>query len=68
MGVMSTGLDTQVLETLEQRRGDWKRIADGSGVSYSWISQFARGRIPNPGYATLTKLREYLKSAPKKDA
>lgn len=57
---MSTALDTEVLHALEKRRGDWKRIADESGVSYSWISKFANGHIPNPGFKTLSDLRAYL--------
>ncbi len=57
---MSTQLDTEVLRLLEARRGEWKQIADGSGVSYSWLSKFANGHIDNPGFATLTKLHGYL--------
>lgn len=57
---MNTELDTEVRAMLQQRRGDWKRIAADAEVSHSWISQFVRGLIPNPGYATLKKLREHL--------
>lgn len=57
---MTPELDTEVRAMLEQRRGDWKRIAADAEVSHSWISQFVRGLIPNPGYATLKKLREHL--------
>lgn len=60
---MSTALDTEVLQALENRRGDWKRIAEESGVSYSWISKFANGHIPNPGFKTLSDLRVYLLGA-----
>lgn len=28
-----------------------------AGISHSWISQFVRHKIPNPGYATLRRLR-----------
>jgi len=59
---MSTELDIEVRTLLEQRRGDWKRIAADAEVSHSWISQFVRGLIPNPGYVTLKKLREHLVS------
>ena len=58
---MSTpGLDVEVRELLEKRRGDWPRIAKGGGVSHSWISQFVRQKIPNPGYATLRALWRYM--------
>jgi transcriptional regulator with XRE-family HTH domain len=53
-------LDVEVRELLESRRGQWQQIADGAKVSHSWISQFVRGKIPNPGFATLTSLRDYL--------
>jgi transcriptional regulator with XRE-family HTH domain len=61
-------LDTEVRDLLESRRGDWKQIAAESKVSYSWISQFVRGKIPNPGFATLTQLRDYLLNATAKAA
>jgi transcriptional regulator with XRE-family HTH domain len=60
IGVMSTALDIEVRAALEARRGDWKRIAEDSGVSYSWISKFVNGHIPNPGFATLRDLHARL--------
>jgi len=60
MAPMNASLDTEVLLSLERRKGEWKRIADESGVSYSWISKFANGHIPNPGFQTLVGLRDYL--------
>ena len=61
---MSTQLDVEVRAALEARRGDWPQIADEAGVSHSWISQFVRNKIPNPGFATLMKLRQHLVPAP----
>lgn len=61
---MDTDLDTQVRELLEKRRGDWPTIATASGVSYSWLSQFVRAKIPNPGYVTLKKLHAVLVELP----
>jgi transcriptional regulator with XRE-family HTH domain len=55
-----TRLDDEVREMLLKHRGDWRRIADEAGISRSWISQFCRHLIPNPGYVTLTKLRAVL--------
>jgi hypothetical protein len=57
---METELDIEVRRLLEARRGEWKRIAAEAGVSYSWISQFVRDLIPNPGYTTLRDLRAHL--------
>lgn len=62
---MSQHLDTQVKALLIRRRGEWAEIAAGSQVSYSWLSKFANGHIPNPGFATLRKLYDYLKPARK---
>jgi hypothetical protein len=60
---MSENLDTEVLSLLMERKGEWKRIADHSNVSYSWISKFVNGHIPNPGYTTLRDLQRTLKAA-----
>lgn len=57
---MSTDLDVQVRRLLEARRGDWGSIASAADVSHSWISQFVRGLIPNPGFNTLRKLHTHL--------
>lgn len=59
-GAMNDQLDTNIRAKLEQRRGDWPRIAEASSVSHSWISQFVRGKIPNPGYATLKRISSAL--------
>lgn len=55
-GRMSTNLDEELRQALESHRGDWAAIAARSGVSYSWLSKFVNGHIPNPGYETLKKL------------
>ena len=60
---MDIELDTQVREALQQRRGDWPQIAAKAEVSHSWISQFVRHKIPNPGYATLKRLHAELVTA-----
>ena len=57
---MKVDLDTRVKALLEKRKGDWRSIADESNVSYSWLSKFVNGYIPNPGYTTLKGLHEYL--------
>ncbi len=63
---MNTPLDVEVRAALERKRGVWRRVAADTGVSYSWISQFVRNKIPNPGYATLVKLRDELAKKPAK--
>jgi len=66
---MTTDLDAEVKRQLEERRGHWPAIAIEAGISHSWISQFVRGRIPNPGYVTLKHLHAALsKTAPTREA
>jgi len=48
---------------LLERRGEWPNIAEQADVSHSWISKFVNKRIPNPGYATLARLNEFMNSA-----
>ncbi len=52
-----------VRKGLEARRGDWKEIAAKAGVSHSWISQYVRGLIDNPGYRTLSSIQQALTDA-----
>ena len=40
-------------ELLNKCRGNWAAVEKQSGVSYSWLSKFARCEIPNPGVETL---------------
>lgn len=53
-------LHIKLRDRLADARGQWRAIAEASGISYSWLSQFARGIITNPGYVTLCKLRPAL--------
>lgn len=43
----------EVRARLHERKGHWVQIGKASGVSYSWLSQFARGKITNPTINTL---------------
>jgi transcriptional regulator with XRE-family HTH domain len=53
----------QTINQLQERKGDWVEIAQRADVSYSWITKFAQGKIPNPGILTLNKLSQILKQA-----
>lgn len=64
---MSTSFDVEVRQLLAARKGDWQAVAEKSGVSYSWLSKFVNGHIPNPGFGTLTKLHAHL-TAPAAEA
>lgn len=67
MGVMSTSDNVsadEIKAALQARRGDWPAISYGAKVSYSWLSKFVNGHIPNPGVATLQKLKAYFAEYP----
>lgn len=64
---MSTDLDVRIRAALVERKGQWLQIAASCDVSHSWISQFVRNKIPNPGYGTLKRL-EALVLAPAAEA
>lgn len=54
---MSTqNIESDLRARLNARRGDWAAVAKESGVSYSWISKFVNGHIPNPGLRTLERI------------
>lgn len=55
---MATGmhLDTELRLQVRALRGEWPAIAQHADVSLSWMSQFCRGKIPNPGIQTLRQL------------
>jgi hypothetical protein len=59
-GMNLPSLDIEVRDELDRRRGEWRVIARNADVSHSWISQFVRRKIPNPGYATLMRLHAEL--------
>jgi len=40
--------------------GKYSVIADESGVTYSWLTKFADGRITNPTIANIHKLQNFF--------
>ena len=54
----------ELRERLEKRKGDWPRIASTADISHSWLSQFVRHKIPNPGLETLSRLAAALDAVP----
>jgi len=45
---------------LNKQRGQWLMLTTNSGISYSWLSKFARGHITNPRVGTLDRLTASL--------
>jgi len=56
-------LDTQyVKDKLQSSKGTWPEISKATKISYSWITKFAQGRIPSPGYPKIESLYKYFKA------
>lgn len=49
-----------VKQKLEERRGDWQRIADDSGVPYHTLTKIAQGVVQDPRIRTVQKLADYF--------
>ena len=47
-------------EQLQRYRGEYRRVADESGLKYDWVRQFASGGIQRPFARTLERLRAWL--------
>lgn len=45
-------------ELLNKCRGNWAAVEKQSGVSYSWLSKFARAEINNPTIDTLQAVQD----------
>lgn len=45
-------------EMLNKCRGQWAAVEKQSGVSYSWLSKFARAEITNPQINTLQAVQD----------
>jgi transcriptional regulator with XRE-family HTH domain len=59
---MSTVLSLRT--ELQRRRGDWPALCQATGLSYSWLTKFAQGRIREPGLSKIERLREYVEARP----
>lgn len=57
---MDKPLYPTVLSILDARKGEWKLIAQESGVSYSTLCKIAQGHIESPSVHVVQKLYDYL--------
>lgn len=48
-------------EMLIASRGQFRKIADETGLDYFWLSSVAQGRIEDPGVRKMQRLYDYLK-------
>ncbi|SSW67260.1 hypothetical protein AVE30378_02531 [Achromobacter veterisilvae] len=54
---------TTVRSQLLARKGSWPAICDRAGVSYSWLTKYAQGKITNPGSRQLEAVARCLESS-----
>lgn len=45
-------------------RNELQKVADETGLGYSWLSKFSRGKIPGASYEKVTRLASYYTGAP----
>lgn len=51
---------TFIQKALETNRGNWPQICAATGIDYSWLTKFAQGKIPNPGYKMIDALGRHF--------
>lgn len=51
---------SELIAALQSRKGEWPTLARAADVSYSWLTKFAQGHIPNPGINTMQKVESVL--------
>ena len=54
---------TTVRSQLLARKGSWPAICDRAGVSYSWLTKYAQGKITNPGSRQLEAVARCLENS-----
>jgi len=54
-------LISEVRSGLQLNKGRWPLISKRAGVSYSWLTKFAQGRIANPGARQLESVEAALR-------
>lgn len=53
----------RVIRGLQNCKGNWRAVAEASGVSYSWLCKVAQGHIKNPSIKQLEAVDSYLRDA-----
>lgn len=49
-----------IKDRLESSKGTWPSVCEQTGLDYSWLTKFAQGKIPNPGYAKVSALADHF--------
>ncbi len=58
----------ETLKNLTAQHGNYRRVAELSGVNFHWLQKFAIGAIQNPTIENIAKLQEFFESIENKDA
>lgn len=58
-----SSIDT-LISSVQERRGEWPKLAKDAEVSYSWLVKFAAGEIRNPRIQTVDRLAVALMARP----
>lgn len=67
MEAVKESLLDKVKRQVAEAKGGLNKVAEDTGVSYSWITKFHQGHIQNPGYNTLVMLANYFDKQGEKD-
>lgn len=59
---MQDSIFDYVLGKLQDSKGKWADVADGSGVSYRTLEKIARREIKDPGISHVQKLADYFRA------
>jgi len=59
--LMTDSIYEFVLERLQDSKGRWPAVAEGSGVSRRTIEKIASGEIQDPGVSHIEKLARYFR-------
>ena len=65
---MGQSLHDFVIERLEESKGEWQSVADGSGVSRRTLEKIARREIADPGVSHIEKLAAFFRQKKRKVA
>lgn len=57
-----------LIDAAQRHKGDWVSLASESGLSYSWLTKFAQGQIPDPRLSTVAKLATAIERRETKQA